>query len=121
MLDVFGGIDSSRLLEDLPCQLLDGAVGVPGRVRPHLRAIDRHEPRPDHPRTLAQAQHLSEQTRQRRLMVRAEPGDGRVVGRWFAASTRNATSSTQRRWMRQLDRSPMQYAYTSNATINAGS
>jgi hypothetical protein len=38
----------------------------------------------------------------------------------LAATTRNATSSTQRRSIRRLDCSPRQYGYSHGATIIAG-
>jgi hypothetical protein len=41
-------------------------------------------------------------------------------GFWFAAITRNATSSTHRRSICRLERSPTEYAYTSNDSIIAG-
>ena len=82
-----------------------GAAGV----RVQLRAIDRQHRHANQTGVRAQRQHLAEQARQRRLVALAEARDRAVIGPWFAAITRTATSSTHARSITRDDRRPVAY------------
>jgi hypothetical protein len=60
-------------------QRVGGVALRPGRVRRDLRPVDRDHPEPDHPRLVAQPQHLREQARHRVLVGLDEPGDRGMV------------------------------------------
>jgi hypothetical protein len=91
LLGVFGRIGGHRFgddgLGDLRADPLHLAlhrfrrpVSTPRRIRGDLAAIDRDHPDPHHPSSRTQLQDLGEQTRERLLMLGAEPGDGGVIG-----------------------------------------
>jgi len=82
VLGVLGGVDSGCLFEHLIDFFTDrrgAAIGFKGRVGRHRGPVrrdhaDRHQSRPR-----AQRQHLRERARQRVLMTRPQPRDGRVI------------------------------------------
>lgn len=80
MLLVLSLVGRDRLGDDLPRDPVIVNIGVAGRARRQLRAIDRDHPGRDQSSLRAQFQDRTEQLGQRLLVTRDEPCDGRVIG-----------------------------------------
>jgi flagellar hook protein FlgE len=73
----------------------------------HLGAIHRQHRHAHQTGVGAELQHVAEQTSQGRLVALAKARDRAVSGRWFAAISRNATSSTHARSITRDERRPV--------------
>jgi hypothetical protein len=77
---ILGLIGRPGLRQDPTRDLVELNVRLRARVARQPRAVDRHHPRPDQPRSVTQPQHPSEQVSQRPLVPLDEPRDRRAIG-----------------------------------------
>ena len=77
---ILGGVDATRLGEDLGGDLLVGADRAIGGRGGELGAVDREHADVDDPGLAAEPQHLAEEVGQRLFVANAKARDRRVVG-----------------------------------------
>lgn len=83
-------------------------------------SVNRHHLRTDQTRIGAHPQHLSKEPAESLLVALAKAGDGGVVGIVVGGDHAAADVFVASALDRRLDRSPLQYAWSSTATMTTG-